>query len=46
VAGTTLSSRDSWRRLEACLGNADAEPHSPAVLVIDLDRFLAVNDCL
>ena len=50
VAGTTLSSRDSWRRLEgrleAHLGNAEAERHPPAVLVIDLDRFRAVNDCL
>ena len=50
MAGTTLSSRDSWRRLEerleARLGNAEAERHPPAVLVIDLDRFQAVNDCL
>ena len=50
MAGTTLSSRDSWRRLEerleARLGNPEADPHPPALLVIDLDRFRAVNDCL
>ena len=46
----TLASHGGWTRVEerlgARLGRAEAEPHPPAVLVLDVDRLRAVNSSL